>query len=81
MGDLNNGWTVKNQKGKEPSFEVTPALEGLGISYDGNSVEGRESTQDQPFTDKNGNPRCCCFDGLSNAGHYYGGVMLSQNKI
>lgn len=54
MADLNNGWTVEIRDGKEPNQEVEPALEGLGISYD-TGVEGRDNTQDQPFTDKDGN--------------------------
>ncbi|KAL9581190.1 MAG: hypothetical protein Q9203_005995 [Teloschistes exilis] len=81
MGDLNNGWTVKNQEGKEPSLEVTPALKGLGIPYDGNNVEGRESTQDQPLTDKNGNPNQPATKGFYVTSFLVnGGTIIAENN-
>ncbi|KAI4197014.1 MAG: hypothetical protein LQ350_006201 [Teloschistes chrysophthalmus] len=80
MADLNNGWTVEIRDGKEPNQEVEPALEGLGISYD-TGVEGRDNTQDQPFTDKDGNGNQPATKGFYiTAFLTNGGTIIAENN-
>lgn len=56
MASLNNGWYIEHYEEVGVDQELVPPLKGLGIPYDEDYLLSKAPTQNEEFTDAQGNP-------------------------
>ncbi|KAL8767669.1 MAG: hypothetical protein Q9194_005922 [Teloschistes cf. exilis] len=56
MANLNNGWYIEHYEEVGVDRELVPLLKGLGIPYDEDHLLSKAPTQNEEFTDAQGNP-------------------------